>query len=80
MCFFHFEGHSQPAVRQHILIDIYLINELLYNLNLVQVQQYTKLNYEVHGVFHFPIDSVLNMTDSTCIQPQFFPPETLIIK
>ena len=46
--FFHFEGHSLPAVRQHILIDIYLINKLLYNLNLVQVKQCTKLNHELH--------------------------------
>ena len=52
--FFHFEGHSYPAVRQHILIDIYLFNKLIYNLNLVQVEQCMKLNHEVHrGVTFF---------------------------
>ena len=30
------------------------------------------------GVFHFSIDSVLNVADSTCIQPQFSPLKTHI--
>ena len=52
--FFHFEGHSKPAVRQHIFTDIYLVNKLLYNLNLVQLEQCTKLNHELHrGVTFF---------------------------
>ena len=51
--FFRFEGDSKPAVLQHILIDIYLINKLLYNLNLVQVEQCTKLNHEVYRVVPF---------------------------
>ena len=37
---------------QYIQIDISLINKLLYNLNLVQVEQveqYTKSNHEVHS-------------------------------
>ena len=46
--FFHYEGQSEPAAPQYFLIDIYLINKMLYNLNLVQVEQYTKSNHEVH--------------------------------
>ena len=49
---------SCPTV--YIPIDIYLINKLLYNLNLVQVEQYMKSNMKCMGVFHFPIDSVLH--------------------
>ena len=52
--FFSLRRTFLPAVRQHILIDIYLINKLLYNLNLVQVEQCTKLNHELHrGVTFF---------------------------
>ena len=56
------------------LIDIYLINKLLYNLKLVQVQQYTKSNHEGHKVAPLSKNPVLNVADRACIQPQF-PPE-----
>ena len=46
--FFHYEGHSYPAAPQYFLIDIYLINKVLYNLNLVQMEQYTKSNHEMY--------------------------------
>ena len=71
--FFHYEGHSLPAAPQYFLIDIYLINKILYNLNLVKVEQYTKSNHEEHRGVPFSHRLSVNMADSTCIQPQFSP-------
>ena len=78
--FCHFEVHSLPAVRHHILIDIYLINKLIYNLNLVQVEQCTKLNHEVHRDVPFFHWLSVKRADSTCIQPQISPWKHIQVK